>query len=226
MSDPPRPREDEDALVRQGLAVLEVVARRVERRLGGLVQVDDLLAAGRVAVLQVVRAWDPSRARFAPYCALRLQWALLDMARRETHGRVVGRARAIAASERFAEGAAADAAERGQVALDEDPEARLTALLSGHAAALALPLLVAGASDDKPDEGPTPEDRYRVAEFAERIRAVVGQLPARERTLVERHYWRDEPLEHIAKDLGVSKSWASRLHAQAIEKLAREIAKL
>ena len=226
MSEPPRPRDDEDALVRQGLAVLQVVARRVERRLGGLVSVDDLLAAGRVAVLEIVRAWDPARARFAPYCALRLQWALLDAARRETHGRVVGRARAIAASERFAQGAAAEAEGAAPPASDDDAEARLASLLSGHAAALALPLLVASEADDKADDAPTPEDRYRVAEFAARVRAVVGQLPARERTLVQRHYWQDEPLEHIARDIGVSNSWASRLHAQAIEKLAREIAKL
>ncbi len=33
----------------------------------------------------------------------------------------------------------------------------------------------------------------------------------------------DEDFDEIATDLGISKSWASRLHAQAIEALAKAL---
>ena len=48
-------------------------------------------------------------------------------------------------------------------------------------------------------------------------------LPARERALIERHYFGGEPFDEIAKDLGISKSWASRLHTQAIQALAKAL---
>jgi DNA-directed RNA polymerase specialized sigma subunit len=40
---------------------------------------------------------------------------------------------------------------------------------------------------------------------------------------VERHYFGDETLDQAAASLGLSKSWGSRLHARAIETIAREL---
>jgi DNA-directed RNA polymerase specialized sigma24 family protein len=37
-----------------------------------------------------------------------------------------------------------------------------------------------------------------------------------ERQLVERHYFRGEAFNDIAESLGISKSWASRMHAKAL----------
>ena len=52
------------------------------------------------------------------------------------------------------------------------------------------------------------------------LEGLVRDLPDRERALIDRHYFGGEPFDEIAKDIGISKSWASRLHAQAIQKLA------
>jgi RNA polymerase sigma factor for flagellar operon FliA len=59
----------------------------------------------------------------------------------------------------------------------------------------------------------------------DRIRAIVARLPDAERTLVERHYFADETLDQAAAALGLSKSWGSRLHARAIDAIARELRK-
>jgi len=48
-------------------------------------------------------------------------------------------------------------------------------------------------------------------------------LPASERTLIERHYFGDETLEQAAASVGLSKSWGSRLHARAIDAIAKEL---
>src|SRR5689334_15992747 len=93
-----------DRLVRDGLPIVDIVARRLERRLHGLVQLDELLAVGRLALLGIARAHDDALSRFAPYCAVRLKWAMLDAVRRDTHGRVAAmRARALVASEEVVE---------------------------------------------------------------------------------------------------------------------------
>ncbi len=54
------------------------------------------------------------------------------------------------------------------------------------------------------------------------IRAVNG-LPAEEGELVKRHYFDGERFDTIATELGLSKSWASRLHTRALRRLAKRM---
>jgi RNA polymerase sigma factor for flagellar operon FliA len=51
------------------------------------------------------------------------------------------------------------------------------------------------------------------------IAAAMAALDDRSRELVRRHYFDGEPLLDIARDMGISKSWASRTHARALERL-------
>ena len=211
-----------DRLLLEGLEVLSVVARRIGRRLGNRISVDDLMALGRPALLEIARAYDPSRASFAAYAALRLKWAIIDGVRRETQWRSeLARATALAASERYAE------AERdGEVRPDDDPDAcrrELGELLAGHAAAMTLGLSAGGADQDGAfaDAADSPEERASQVERSGAVRRAVRGLPERERALIERHYFGDERFDHIAQDLGISKSRACRLHARAIEALGQ-----
>ena len=51
------------------------------------------------------------------------------------------------------------------------------------------------------------------------MRAALAELPDKERRLLEIYYFGDEKLETAGKKLGLSKSWASRLHARAVGRL-------
>jgi RNA polymerase sigma factor for flagellar operon FliA len=44
----------------------------------------------------------------------------------------------------------------------------------------------------------------------------MAALPAKERRLLELYYFGDQNLEAAGKKMGLSKSWASRLHARAV----------
>jgi len=70
---------------------------------------------------------------------------------------------------------------------------------------------------------PSPEELASKAELAAQVKAIVLGLPDAERTLIERHYFADETIDQAAASLGLSKSWGSRLHARAIERIAREL---
>lgn len=213
-----------DRLFAEGMDVLQVVARRIARRLGRRIPVDELLAHGRAALLDVVRSYDPSRSRFPTYARAKLTWAVLEGVRRESGWRTeIGRAMALSASERFADGT-----REGEGAPLEAPEEHareLGELLAGHAAAMALGLVAASDGPDPPllDEGQSPEERAATAELAAAVRRAVHELPERERTLIERHYYGGERFDLIAQDLGISKSRASRLHAQGIAALSRSL---
>lgn len=204
--------------IRLGLPVVLAVARKLARRLGGKVPIDDLAGIGNVALIEIARSWDPARATFAAYAGARLRWAMLDGLRRETHGRTVtARAAALMASERLSE-ATADLPEPELPTTQEEDEASLSDLLSAHAAALAVGLI---SVPEAPPPVETPEEAVGNAESAHQLKAVIGALPDRERALMERHYYGGETFDAVAEDLGISKSWASRLHERAIQSVRR-----
>ncbi len=57
-------------------------------------------------------------------------------------------------------------------------------------------------------------------------RAAVEGRPEAERHLLVRHYFEGVSFDEAAKEIGLSKSWASRLHARAIEGLAKDLKRL
>ena len=212
----------EERLVREGLPLLRAEAERLWRRMSRRVELEELQGLGHVALIELARDYDPSRGPFAPFATLRLRWAILDGIRRHSHGRVAAaQAKAVAASERLSEGEGEREPVEAEPTDADEPAAALRALLRSHAGALAVALVAAcGDMAGAPDPGEDPEQAVLRAARAATLRQEVVRLPAEQRTLIERHYFEDERFDHIAADLGISKSWASRLHAQAMAALA------
>jgi RNA polymerase sigma factor for flagellar operon FliA len=63
-------------------------------------------------------------------------------------------------------------------------------------------------------------------EISQRLHALIDELPNIERRLIRSIYLEGATLQKAAQSLGISKSWASRLHAKALEMLARSLRKL
>ncbi len=206
----------------EGLPILEQVVRWMGRRLGN-VAFEDMRSHAHDALLDAARTYDPSRASLSTYVTRKVRWAILDGIKRERRSRrALARATAILCGERLSDDLSASP---DDVAFSEDDHvARLDRFLESHAAALALGLvsgsIAPGAGID------TPEDSTSRAEVAHALRHAVDALPERERKLVERHYFDGEDFDEIAADLGISKSWASRLHAQAIQSLGAAMSSL
>ena len=72
-----------------------------------------------------------------------------------------------------------------------------------------------------PDDDP--EEATAKAELIALVRAEIDALPADEATLVRRHYLQGDRFDHVAEELGLSKSWASRLHTRAIGRLSKRL---
>jgi RNA polymerase sigma factor for flagellar operon FliA len=58
---------------------------------------------------------------------------------------------------------------------------------------------------------------------AERLREALDVLPEKERKLIESAYFQEKSLTDAGAELGLSRSWASRLHARAIERLRKRL---
>lgn len=82
----------------------------------------------------------------------------------------------------------------------------------GTSAALELTHEVADAVERRSDTDDVPGARTRIV-------AALAALPESERAIIEQHYFAGRSLLDAGSTLGISKSWASRLHARALETL-------
>jgi RNA polymerase sigma factor FliA len=209
------------------LDLVDLNARQVGRRLATApVTLDDLRSFGREGLLQAARNFDESRGvPFRRWANLRIRGAMIDGVRQwgALPRRIYRELRAIAAADRvqatYDEEDAANPATTPQAA-DE----RVSSYLAGIATAMALGSVATGPeASDVATPDANPEELAMTAELLERIKQVLPLLPEAERALVERHYFADETLDQAAASLGLSKSWGSRLHARAIEAIARHL---
>jgi RNA polymerase sigma factor (sigma-70 family) len=87
----------------------------------------------------------------------------------------------------------------------------------------AFARISASLSGETPIQGSygeqSPETVFLKNESMQRVLQALSGLEARHRTVVRAHYFEGRPLEDIARELGVSRSWASRLHTQALRLL-------
>ena len=212
-------------------ALVDINARQLARRLRHTtITLDDLRSFGHEGLLQAARTFDESRGvPFRRWANLRVRGAMIDGVRQlgTLPRRVYRELGAIAAADRVQEVYDEEHA-AAPATTPEAADARLTSHLAGLATAMALGTIASkSTSDGEPGaEGPTPADLAELSELAAHVRTLVARLPDAERGLIERHYFADETLDAAAASLGLSKSWGSRLHARAIDTLARELKKL
>lgn len=219
-------RED---LVEQALPWLDEIASTIAWQLNGRVPIDDLRSLGHFAVTDLVRRYDPEVAPFEPYMRLHLRWSMLDGIRRQRHTRAINaRARALVASERLAHTRNGDANVPSSTNMPPSEQSfalRLRMVMRDHAAAMGISLIAAHGYDiaTAPSSGTPERAVFKQARFEE-LRAAVAALPDENmRELIHRHYFKGRSLMQAAAELNISRSWASRLHAQAIELLGRRL---
>jgi RNA polymerase sigma factor for flagellar operon FliA len=209
------------------LDLVEVVARQVGRAVGQAATLDDLRSFGREGLLHAARSFDASRGvPFRRWANLRIKGAMIDGVRAwgNLPRRLYSKLRGMEAGDRMLW--AYDEEDSASPATTaEDADARLSSYLAGIATAIAVGTMTAAPRDNVSPEGRdvTPEDLLADAEMLARVKEVVAQLPEQERTIVERHYFGGEQLDEAAASLGLSKSWGSRLHARAIESIAKAL---
>ena len=211
------------------LDLVDIIARQLGRRVSRMVSLDDLRSFGREGLLQAARSFDASRGvPFRRWANVRIRGAMIDGLRQwgSLPRRLYRELRAFEAADRVLE--AYDEEDAASPATTpEAADARLTSYLAGLATAIAVGTMVAAPRESIDAEGRdvTPEDLLGEAELLARVKEIVRDLPVQERTLVERHYFGGDTLDDAAASLGLSKSWGSRLHARAIEAIARELRK-
>lgn len=227
--DAPEVRERFEA----NLDLVDILARQIGRRFGEFVELDDLLSYGREGLLDAARRFDVARGvPFRAYANFRVRGAIIDGVRTMARvpRRVHERLGALAALARVSEGAIEDL----QVApppgaQPADAERALADHLRSMATAMAMGLLAPTARDDDGEPIPvvdaetTPEEALGKAELMRLVTDAIAELPAQEAELLKRHYLHGDRFDLVAQELGLSKSWASRLHTRALGRLSKRL---
>jgi RNA polymerase sigma factor for flagellar operon FliA len=211
------------ARIEEGLPVVEAIARGMSRQFGRYVSYEDLVSQGRETLLQAARTFDPDRGvPFPRWAALRVRGAMLDGTRQQGNlpRRVYRKLRAAQAMDHIEEAAQ----EEAPPATPEAADAALGEQLSSAAMAAALAFLGMRSSDfiaDAQDPDHSPESNVGYAQMVEFVRSAIATRPEQEQALLRRVYFDEVTIEEAAREMGLSKSWGSRLHARAIEGLAK-----
>lgn len=214
--------------VREHMELVDIIGRQVRRQLGGSLDLDDMLSAGREGLLSAARSFDESRGvPFRRWANLRVRGAVLDAVRAQGHlpRRVWQRLRAIEAGERMQENITEEESNAPAKSAQEADQ-RLSSYLAGIATAMAVGLIAESTGPETEDVkagGLSAEEQLAHHQLVALAREAVDRRPEAERHLLRRHYFDGVNFDEAAREIGLSKSWASRLHARAIEAIAKEL---
>ena len=193
------------------------------------VEFDELVALANAGLAEAASRYDPSRgASFATFAWYRVQGAIIDGLRRATNlpRRSWAKLVALRAASEYLEHRGerdAGAAQRGAA-----PASGADALAAIQDAMSAIRTMYVTSLETMREAGlrcratrrPRPASGIDTGAAGARGCARRStRSPSKERALVTKHYWEGKNLLEAGAELGISKSWASRLHAQAVERL-------
>jgi RNA polymerase sigma factor FliA len=202
------------------------IAHHLAARLPPSVEVDDLIQAGMLGLIEAVKQFDPSAgASFETYASIRIRGSMIDEIRRgdwvprSVHRKV----REAAEATRQLEQAHGRAASPGEVARQLGiPIDEYMKLMEGAARGQVLSL-----EDNLADNGElrvagdtaAPQQDLESAEFRTALTEAISGLPERERLILSLYYEQELNLREIGAVLGVTESRVCQVHGQAMVRL-------
>ncbi len=227
---------EREALLLEHLPVVRYIARRIHERLPQHVEMDDLVSAGMVGLLDAFNKFDTNKnVQFRSYAQFRVRGAILDSLRtldwspRELRrkGRAIEEAiQTLTARMGRTPQENEIAAEMG-IALSEYQQ------LLGDLKGLEIGSLHVEHTEDSGEEElayvpNSPEDdplfRCLKGEMRERLAAAIGDLPEKERLVLTLYYYEEMTMKEIGLTLNVVESRISQIHSSAVLHLRAKLA--
>jgi RNA polymerase sigma factor FliA len=219
---------EQEKVLLEHLPIVRFLARRIHERLPQHVDIEDLVSAGVVGLMDAFAKFDPDKkVQFRSYAQFRIRGAILDSLRtldwspRELRrkGRAVEEAiRVLTARQGRPPGETEIAAEMGLALVDYHQ-------LLGDLKGLEIGTLHMERNEDsgeeelayvpgRPDEDPL--FRCLKGELEDRLAEAIAKLPDRERLVMTLYYYEEMTMREIGLALGVVESRVSQVHASAV----------
>lgn len=211
------------------------IAHHMMLRMPACVQVDDLIQAGMIGLLEAAQKYDDTRgASFETYAGIRIRGAIVDEMRRgDWAPRSVHRnARRISEAISVVEGRTGRDAQDTEVAEQLGVELNdYFNMLRDTSASRLFSYEETFGDDDTTlsSAGPgsdhaSPLDGIQRSALKQSLAQAITQLPERERLVLALYYDKELNLKEIGQVLGVSESRVSQIHSQAALRLRTRLA--
>jgi RNA polymerase sigma factor for flagellar operon FliA len=230
----PKATYDRDAEVRRCTGLVWKIARQVAAKVPASVEVDDLVQAGMVGLVEASMRYEPaSGVPFEGFAVQRIRGAITDELRTNDwlpRGRRREQRRIQEATTRLSHllGRAPTQTELARE-LDIDLET-LQDHISGSDQARPLNCEADDESDEEAflesrfaDGAPDPCESLIDRRFKKDLAAAVAKLPERERLVMGLYYEQELNLREIAAVIGVTESRVCQIHKQAVQGLQRAL---
>lgn len=177
---------------------------------------DELESAGYIGLVEAADRFDSqSGAHFVGYAKLRIRGSIIDSIRSNAtlSGKNYKLAKALQAIQELREDAPMDNLE--------------DVLEFAAAGALSFQLSLSSGEvleDELPADEDTPHEILSRAQEQAKLKRAVEALPEKERAVVEAYYFQGKRFNELSReDIGLTKSWVSRLHARALHMLRENL---
>ncbi len=220
-----------ESATEENLSLVRFLARQLHARLPQHVELDDLVSAGTVGLLDAVKRFDgEKKTQFRSYAQYRIRGAMMDSLRAADWS-----PRTLRRQARLIEQAKQTLAAQGLQAPDDQqtadqmgvPLATYRQLVS-DLKRLELGSLQTERHEDAGEQvidsvpAPASEDplfRCLQGETWETLKAAIEALPEKERLVLNLYYYEELTMKEISEVLGVVGSRVSQLHASAVQRL-------
>lgn len=209
---------DRDQLIEQHRSYVRALAVKTMRTLSMQVDLQELVAYGDIGLIEAAERFDPRRGvAFSTFAHYRIKGAIHDGLRemgifsRSTSTRV----RWTTSANDLLQSAADDEAAQGGLPSVDDEIAATTSLIESLIPAYLLSL----DSDSIPeivDRNAMSREQIEQGELIGFVLELLKELPVEEQQLLDALYFKHRSMTSIAAEMGISKSWISRLHSRAI----------
>lgn len=213
----PEPSKSPEQLIADCQGLVRSLAWQIHCKLPDGVQLAELVAYGQAGLIEAVREYSPHDAnQFSTHCYQYIQNAIFAGLSKKSwfnpadyHGGVYEQ----------------QSRQSRTTTLHPDNQASPSAAANGAAGLINIicHAFTGGDTDqlgaDQSTE-PTPLDVAMQFEMVEKLRELIDALPERARTLIRSTYFEGLTLKDAGERLGMSKAWASRLHAKTLDQLA------
>ena len=222
-----------DQLIMDYAPLIRFVAQRIAARLPSNIDIDDLISAGVIGLMDAIEKYDPSRDnKFKTYAEFRIRGAILDELRSQDWVPRSVRDKAKRIEKTYAE----LEQKLGRTVTDQEVSEALGVNLEEYYDIMAKVKAVTLLSIDELT-GPNQNDKKSLLECLENVGSKnpftqlkskgvrellvknIEELPEKQKLVLSLYYYEDLNLKEIGKILEVTESRVSQLHTQAVEKL-------
>jgi RNA polymerase sigma factor for flagellar operon FliA len=229
---------DRDRMLLEHLPTVRYLARRIHERLPQHVELDDLISAGVVGLIDAFSKFDHSKqVQFKSYAQFRIRGAILDSLRTlDWSPRELRRkGRAVEEAIRSVTHKLGRAPSEPEIAREMEMGLNEYQQLLGELKGLEIGSLHLERTEDSGDEeisyipGSPDEDplfRCLQGEMKQRLTDAIEELPEKERMVLTLYYYEELTMKEIGLTLGVVESRVSQIHSSAVVRLRASLAGL